>query len=228
LRAVTPNDGVPAEMGRPMQAPTAALRLLIVAAVGVGAGIVAMFLAPWQFATLVAWDAAAAAFAVWVWVTVGRYTPADTQAHATREDTNRVSTSLILIGASLASLVGTGLDLVKASDAHDVGRAALTIIGLVTIALSWTVVHTVFALHYAHEFYTDPIGGIDFKTDDEAPDYRDFAYIAFTIGMTFQVSDTDIQTRRIRRTALHHALLAYLFGAIILAVAINLIASLVK
>jgi len=72
------------------------------------------------------------------------------------------------------------------------------------------------------------VGGIDFKTDDEQPDYRDFAYVAFTVGMTFQISDTDIQTRVIRRTVLRHALLAYLFGAVILAVAINLIANLVK
>ncbi len=177
---------------------------------------------------LVGWDAAALVFATWVWSTVGRYTPEETQSHATREDTSSVSTSLIIIGASLASLVGTGLDLVKASAAHDAGRAALTVIGLATIALSWIVVHTVFALHYAHEYYTEPIGGIDFKTDDEEPDYGDFAYVAFTIGMTFQVSDTDIQARPIRRTALRHALLAYLFGAIILAVAINLIASLVQ
>ena len=138
------------------------------------------------------------------------------------------STSLLLIGASLASLVGTALDLLKASNAHDAGRAALTVIGMLTIALSWIVVHTVFALHYAHEFYTEPVGGIDFKTRDEDPDYRDFAYVAFTVGMTFQVSDTDIQRRTIRRTVLRHALLAYLFGAIILAVAINLIANLVK
>jgi len=223
-----PGNDEPAEIADRMRSPSAVLRLTVVAIVGLVAAMVATFLAPWQFALLVGWDTAALLFVAWAWLTVGRYTPEKTRTHATREDTNRVSTSLILIGASLASLVGTGLDLVKASDAHDAGRAALTVIGLVTIALSWIVVHTVFALHYAHEYYAEPIGGIDFKTEDEEPDYRDFAYVAFTIGMTFQVSDTDIQTRRIRRTALRHALLAYLFGAIILAVAINLIASLVQ
>jgi uncharacterized membrane protein len=192
------------------------------------AGSAAMFFAPWQFATLVAWSAAALTFILWVWLTVGRFTPDETRAHATREDTNRVLTSLLLVGASLASLVGTGLDLVKASDAHDAGRVALTVIGLLTVAFSWIVVHTVFALHYAHLYYTVPEGGIDFKTADERPDYQDFAYVAFTVGMTFQVSDTDIQARRIRRSVVHHALLAYLFGAVILAVAVNLIANLVK
>ena len=96
-----------------------------------------------------------------------------------------------------------------------------------TVVLSWAVVHFVFALRYADEFYTAPIGGIDFKAEPEyAPDYRDFAYVAFTVGMTFQVSDTDIQIRVIRRTVMTHALLSYLFGAVILAVTINVIAAL--
>ena len=72
-----------------------------------------------------------------------------------------------------------------------------------------------------------PVGGIDFKSD-EAPDYLDFAYVAFTVGMTFQVSDTDVQARRIRRTVTRHAFLAYLFGAVILAVAVSVIAGLVN
>jgi uncharacterized membrane protein len=90
---------------------------------------------------------------------------------------------------------------------------------------SWALVHTVFALRYAHVYYTAPVGGIDFKSD-EAPDFRDFAYVAFTVGMTFQVSDTDIQTRTMRHTVLSHALLAYLFGAVILASMVNIVATL--
>jgi uncharacterized membrane protein len=69
------------------------------------------------------------------------------------------------------------------------------------------------------------VGGIDFKSgSDYAPDYRDFAYVAFVVGMTFQVSDTDITRRQIRRTVLQHSLLAYLFGAVIIAVVINIVA----
>jgi uncharacterized membrane protein len=228
LRAVVGSRAQSGDVGGPIRAPSAAQRLLVVAVVGLVAGIVAMALAAWQFAELVAWDAAAITFIVWVWLTVGRFTPDETRTHATREDTNRVLTSLLLVGASLASLVGTGLDLVKASNAHGAGRVALTVIGLSTVVLSWLVVHTVYGLHYAHLYYTEPVGGIDFKTDDERPDYQDFAYIAFTVGMTFQVSDTDIQARKVRRTVIHHALLAYLFGAVILAVVVNLIANLVK
>jgi uncharacterized membrane protein len=185
-------------------------------------------LAPWQFAALAGWNAAAATFVGWVWIGVGHFTPDETREFATREDTNLVSASVLLLSAAVASLVGTGFDLVKATEAHHAGRVALTAIGVLTVALSWTLVHTVFALRYAHEYYTPPEGGIDFKSDDENPDYQDFAYVAFTVGMTFQVSDTDVQARRIRRTVIRHALISYLFGAVILAVVVNLIASLVK
>jgi uncharacterized membrane protein len=171
---------------------------------------------------------AAGAYVGWVWTTVGRWSPEDTRIHATREDTSRVATSLILLGASVASLVGTGFDLLKAHQAHGAGRVTLTVIAVLTVALSWTVVHTVFALRYAHEYYTEPVGGINFKVPGELPDYQDFGYVAFTVGMTFQVSDTDIEARRTRRTVLRHALMAYLFGAVILAVVVNVIASLLN
>ena len=84
---------------------------------------------------------------------------------------------------------------------------------------------TVFTLRYAHEYYSVPEGGITFGED---PDYQDFAYFAFTVGMTFQTSDSGVSSRRIRRTVLRHALLAYLFGAVILAVMVNVVASFVR
>jgi uncharacterized membrane protein len=89
------------------------------------------------------------------------------------------------------------------------------------------LVHTVFALRYAHIYYTPPKGGIDFKMEPE-PDYRDFAYTAFTIWMTFQVSDTDITQPVMRRAVLRHALLAFLFGSVILATTVNVIAGLLN
>lgn len=215
-------------LGSTMSVPSAVERLLVVTVFGVVVGTVAVFLAPWQFAILAGWDASAAAFVGWVWASVGRFTPDETRALATREDNGRVATSLLLLGASVASLVGTAFDLVKAGQAHSAGRVALSGIALLTVALSWAVVQTVFSLRYAHEYYTPPVGGIDFKTKGELPDYKDFGYVAFTVGMTFQVSDTDIQARRTRRTVLRHALLAYLFGAVILAVVVNVIAGLLN
>jgi uncharacterized membrane protein len=210
-----------------MKVPSARQRLLVVGAVGVVVGAGVAFVAPWQLAVLAGWDAAAALFVAWVWIGVAGFTPEETRSHATQEDTNRVSASVLLLSASVVSLVGTAFALTKANNAHSGGRAMLTGFSVLTIALSWAVVHTIFALRYAHEYYTEPVGGIDFKSDD-VPDYLDFAYVAFTVGMTFQVSDTDVQARRIRRTVTRHALLAYLFGAVILAVAVSVIAGLVN
>jgi uncharacterized membrane protein len=93
------------------------------------------------------------------------------------------------------------------------------------VVLSWGMVHTVFTARYARLYYTGTDGGIDFNSYDP-PGYADFAYVAFTIGMTFQVSDTDLQTKAMRRTALRHALLSYLCGAVVIAVTINLLAGL--
>ena len=106
--------------------------------------------------------------------------------------------------------------------------ALLTCASVLTVSLSWAIVHTVFALRYAHAYYTAPVGGIDFKSGEYEPDYRDFAYFAFTVGMTFQVSDTDVNSREMRHIVLRHALLSYLFGAVILGLAVNVIASLLN
>jgi uncharacterized membrane protein len=88
-------------------------------------------------------------------------------------------------------------------------------------------VHTVYTLRYADLYYSPPQGGIDFKEKDP-PDYHDFAYVALTIGMTYQVSDTDLQRKAIRRTAVRHALLSFVFGAVIVAITINVVASLLN
>jgi uncharacterized membrane protein len=203
-------------------------RLVVVTGVGCVAGAIAARFAPWASAVLTGWDAAAAALVGSVWLTVSRFTPEQTRDLATREDNSRVATSLILVTASTASLVGAGLAIAPTSSDHPRDRAAILAISALTVFLSWSVVHTVFALRYAHEYYTPPVGGIDFGNGGEDPDYQDFAYFSFTIGMTFQTSDAAIQTRRIRRTTIRHALLAYLFGAVILAVVINVIAGLIS
>jgi uncharacterized membrane protein len=88
-------------------------------------------------------------------------------------------------------------------------------------------VQTVFTSRYARLYYSHPAGGIDFN-QEAPPRYSDFAYLAFTVGMTFQVSDTDLQTSAVRATALRHALLSYLLGAVILATTINLISGLIR
>jgi len=200
-------------------------------AVGVGvlAALVVSLFAPWQLTVLVGWDVTAALVVATVWLSIGRFTPEQTREFAVREDDSRAGTHLLLLGAALVSLVGVVLAFLKANEGGYRDEVLLEAFGVFTIVCSWLLVHTVFALRYAHVYYTEPEGGIDYKSKGmEHPDYLDFAYTAFTIGMTFQVSDTDITRREMRRQVLRHALISFLFGAVILATTVNVIASLLN
>jgi uncharacterized membrane protein len=205
---------------------TAGRRVLVACALGLVGGFVLGFITTWQISIIAGWDIAAAVILVATWSTVGQLDATETRLHALREDDSRAAAQVVLLGASVASLSAVVFDLAKANQETGSTRVLHTAAGIITIALSWTVVHTVFSLRYARLYYSPPVGGIDFKTEVDEPDYIDFAYVSFTIGMTFQVSDTDIQQRAIRRTALRQALLSYLFGAVIIAVTINVIATL--
>lgn len=204
-------------------------RVLGSAAVGLLVGLALAWVAPWQLAVLAGWDLVAVLVLSRVWFRVGRFSADQTKQFATREDDSRASAELLLVAASVASLGGAAFGLLKAHESGPTLQALLTVESVLTVALSWAVVHTVFALRYAHEYYTTTLSGaIDFKSGKYEPDYGDFAYVAFTVGMTFQVSDTDIGSRLIRRTVLRHALVSYLFGAIIVALMVNVIATLLN
>ncbi len=203
-------------------------RVEVAAGIGAGAAFIASWFVPWQLTVLIGWDVMALSVIVSVWSAVGKFTPAETEAFALREDDTRAGTQLLLLGAALVSLVGVVLAFVKANQGTHAHEVVLETMGILTIVCSWVLVHTVFSLRYAHLYYTEPTGGIDFKSKHERPDYLDFAYTAFTVGMTFQVSDTDITQRRVRHHVLGHALLSFLFGAVILATMVNVIASLLK
>jgi uncharacterized membrane protein len=129
--------------------------------------------------------------------------------------------------ASVVSLAGMAMGLIKARQSTQPLEAVLTVVAVLTVALSWCVVHTMYTLRYAHLYYRDPVGGISFHTD-QPPDYHDFAYLAFTVGMAFAVSDTDLTGRQIRRTCTRHALVSYLFGAVIVGLTINVMAGFVR
>lgn len=132
----------------------------------------------------------------------------------------------MLVAASTISLVMVVLALHRASGSTPGMEVALTTAAMVVVVVSWLVVHTTFLRRYAHLYYDGTVGGIDFP-GDEALDYRDFAYLAFTVGMTFQVADTDLTDTTVRATLLRHALLSYLFGTAIIAATINVLAGLV-
>jgi uncharacterized membrane protein len=180
--------------------------------------------ASWAVAVLCASDGAALVFILWVWITVAGANADTTARRARSEDASRAAAEAVLLGAGAASLIAVGFTLAQAGDAHGSARGFLTALAIVSIALAWGSIHTVFVLRYARMYYSPPDGGIDFH--GETPDYLDFAYLALTIGMCFQVSDTDLTGKRVRRCALHHALLSYVFGTVIVAVTVNLIAGL--
>jgi len=189
------------------------------------AGLLTGLLGGWFLAPAVGWAVAAILYIGWVWVVVARMDAPTTAAHATREDPSRGITDLLLILASLASLGSILIVLVQARGAAGAGQILLAALALATVALSWLLVHTLFTLRYASLYYADDDGGVDFN-QVEPPRYADFAYLSFTLGMTFQVSDTSLTSSVMRAAALRHALMSFLFGSIILATLINLVAGL--
>ena len=205
---------------------SAGRRVLLAFAAGVLSFGIASLLMPWQVATLIGWSVSAAAFVASVWLSVRRMDGAATAEFATIEDDSRAAADLVLITASSASLLGVALTLLKASGESGAARAFITGVATVSVILSWAAVHTVFMLRYARLYFANG-GGIDFN-DEQTPNYLDFAYIAFTIGMTYQVSDTAVTVKDIRTTALRHALLSYVFGTGVVAMLINVVAGLLK
>jgi uncharacterized membrane protein len=205
-------------------------RLVIAGATGLVAAVIAAAFLPWQLAVLLAWDVAAVVVLVRAWAHVWQFPPDDTRAYATVEDNSRTLADLLLLVASSISLVGVAFAFVKANNSPSHEELMIKLVGIVTILLSWVVVHTILAFKYAHAYYREPIGGVNFKSADRQPDpdYRDFAYLAFTVGMTYQVADTDLTQRKLRHLVLGHALLSFVFGAVILATMVNLIANLLN
>jgi uncharacterized membrane protein len=200
-------------------------RLAVSVIAGAGAAILTLFLGNWRYAPSVGWDASAVVFCTWIWQAIWPLSAEQTAADATAEDPSRPIADVLVLSACVASLGALGLVLVESHHATGLTRIMLAALAVVSVAISWFSVHTIFTLRYARLYYVEPAGGIDFN-QPERPSYRDFAYVAMTLGMTFQVSDTSLQSSVIRGTALRHALLSYLFGAVILAAAVNLIAGL--
>jgi uncharacterized membrane protein len=202
------------------------LRLIVMLVVGLATGLLVGGLGSWAYAPAIGWAAASATYLMWVWSVIGGLDPAATKAHARREDPGRASSDVLVLAGTLASFAGVGLILLDASNAQGSAKDAIVALALISIALSWFLVHTLFTLRYAFIYYRDK-AGVDFN-EDKQPRYHDFAYLAFTVGMTFQVSDTNLTTEAIRRTVLRQALLSYLLGTIVLSTTINLVASLVR
>jgi uncharacterized membrane protein len=171
------------------------------------------------------WDAAALTVLAWVWLSIAGKDAEETARLAGAEDVSRPTADAIMLSASVVSLVAVGFVLSQASRQSGTTKGLLIGLAVLSVALAWATVHTLYTLRYGDLYYRRPSGGIDFHSD-EPPDYLDLAYVALTIGMTYQVSDTDLTAKPIRHTAVRHALLSFLFSAVIVAIAINIVAGL--
>jgi uncharacterized membrane protein len=203
-------------------------RLLLSVAAGVVVGVIALVAGGgWAVALTAGWGAVALVTAGGIWLRIQSMGPAETAAHAQAEDYSAAMSDSIVLGASVASLAAVGSALIEARHQSGTDKGLLILLAVVVVAVSWAAVHLVFTVRYGDLYYGDPVGGVGFN-EEERPDYRDFAYFALTIGMTYQVSDTTITDKSVRRLVTRHALLSYLFGAVIVALAINAVASLLQ
>jgi len=194
--------------------------------------IVAVILLPfvtWGLAVTGGWDTATLAFLLPAWSIIIQADSSRAPLLAAREDETEGAARMLLVGASVASLLGAGYALHLAGRENDAPRAGLIGVAVLTVVLSWTVINTVYTLRYADQHFRSRQGGIAFGDGNgQHHSYRDFAYVAFTIGMCYQVSDTTLRDPQVRRTVLAHAILSYVFGVVIVAGSVNLISGLFR
>jgi uncharacterized membrane protein len=138
-------------------------------------------------------------------------------------DGGRTETDIVVVIGALASLAGIATVLASSGDKSVAPLEAAICLG--AVAASWLAIHAVYTMRYARHYYVNERGCVDFNNDDK-PSLADFAYLAYCLGMTYQVSDTNLQNSQIRRAALAHSLLSYLFGSVVLATTINLVVQL--
>jgi uncharacterized membrane protein len=200
------------------------VKMYIALAVGIVVAVATSFVDAVHHAVIAGWAAACLVYIVWIWTSVWRMDSSTTRDHATLEDPGRRTADLVLLIAALASVVAVVWVLVDARNLKGGAQLGVALLAVVSVALSWLLVHTIYMLRYARIYYRND-GGVDFN-QDEPPQYSDFAYLSLTLGMTFQVSDTNISSSYLRRTILRHTLLSYLFGTVIVAATVNLVAGL--
>ena len=178
---------------------------------------------------MIGWDTFSVCMIVMTWITFFITTAKQIRIQSKVQDTNRSVIFIIILICAIASFLTVLLLIVtkKEGESNATWRLAIAVAGMI---FSWFLIHTIFTLRYAHIFYGDHeakpnthAGGLDFP-GDTLPDYLDFAYFSFVLGMTFQVSDVQITSRRFRRMALLHGLISFIFDTTMIALTINILA----
>ncbi len=193
--------------------------------VGCAVGVLAGLFLGVAAGLLAGWAAVCLTSVTWVLLLVWGMDAAQTRAHATAEDPGRALARTIAVVGSLVSLGAVAVVLLQTRGVSELASFVLAGIAVVSVAASWALIQVDYMLRVAAVYYSEPVGGIDFN-QDEPPMYTDFAYFSVGLGMTYQVSDTNVRTNAMRRIVIAQTLLAYLFGAVILATVINLVTGL--
>jgi uncharacterized membrane protein len=195
---------------------------------GFGATVALTLIAlPWRLSTriIVGWDAGVALYLALVYLVMAHGSIAEIRRRAAINDEGAIALLVLTAAAALASLVA-----VLAELGHSPGPYQIAL-SIATILLSWTFMHTMFALHYLHEFYgqgaDERLGGLVFPGSED-PDYWDFLYYSLVVAMTAQVSDIQITSKTIRRLTTLHGAISFFFNATVLALTVNIVSSLMQ
>src|SRR2546422_10197016 len=221
-------------VGRIRRSPTlvrivrARPRLFTCGVIGAVVTALVAFVTAWRPATrmLTGWDVGVALYLALVFRMMMHAEVHAIRRRAAEQDEGRSIILVLTMAAALASLAAIFAQLGSAAIGESAKQPIRLALPVATILLSWALIHTTFALHYAHEFYDETdSGGLAFPGDDREPDYWDFVYFSFVIGMTSQVSDVTVTSKQIRRTVTVHGVVSFVFNAALLALTVNLAAS---
>lgn len=176
---------------------------------------------------LIGWDVGVALYLVLAFAMMLSFDLETIRRRAGEQDEGKFAMLITTVAAALATLAAIVVELSSTVNGGGNSRqASQLVLAIATIVLSWFFIHTIFALHYAHEFYDEENGGgLAFPGDDKEPDYWDFVYFSFVIGMTSQVSDVGVTSKPIRRTVAAHGVVSFIFNAALLALTVNIAAS---
>ena len=197
---------------------SAVARLAVAVVAGVVAGMVAGVLTDAPLGVIAGITATELFFVVTGWITLWRMDADATRDNTRRQDFRPLLEEILVVAVALCGLVGVVVLLLLRNS------PVVASIALAGVFLAWAALHLMYATRYAHLYYLDPAGGIDFNSE-HPPAYRDFFYFSYNLGMTYQVSDTSVSSTVIRGVVLRHTLLSYVFGTGILATTINLVVS---
>ncbi len=199
-------------------------------------GALVLFFSPSDVGTtraLLAWNASAILFIVLILVMMGRTRAEDIRDHSTAEEEGRFTVLTLVIAAAVMALIAIGVEIFAVKEMQGSSRMLRLALTFGTVITSWAFVHVVFAIYYAHEFHAEMKGGkkalrggLQFPGEN-LPDYWDFIYFSFTVGMTAQTSDVVVVSRRMRRLVIVHGLVAFVFTTAVIALTVNLGAQLV-